>query len=209
MRILIVDDHTLLRAGLRRILEDELSDCVVGEAASARELLEAVTRHDWNIVLLDIGLPDRSGLDALEDLRRARPDLPVLVLSMHGEEPFALRAFRAGASGYVTKERAPDELLRAVQRVVSGGRYVSASLAEKLVGVVARDRDDLPHERLSQREFEVFRALAAGKTVTEVASALFLSVKTVSTYRTRIFEKTELATNADLTRYALQHGLIQ
>lgn len=208
MNVLIADDHALLRSGLRRILAEELAATSFGEARDADELIQHIRRGSWDLVLLDISMPGRSGLDALRELRALRPKLPVLVLSMHAEEQFAIRALRAGANGYITKERAPEELIEAARRVLEGRRYVSPSLAEKLAEELASGRDGAPHDALSAREFEVLRLLAGGKSVSDIAEQLSLSAKTVSTYRTRILEKMGLGSNAELAHYALRYGLI-
>jgi len=209
MRILLVDDHTILRSGLRRILEDEFPGLGVGEAGHAEEALALLREGAWDLVLLDVSLPGRSGLDALPEIKALHPRLPVLMLSMFGEQQFAVRALKAGAAGYLTKERAAEELILALRTVLGGRRYVSASLAEQLAAQVALDRDRAPHERLSAREFEVFRRIAAAKGVTEIAEELGLSVKTVSTYRTRILEKMEMGSNAELMQYAIRQGLVE
>ena len=209
MRILLVDDHTILRSGLRRILEDEFPGLAVGEAAQAEEALALLKGGSWDLVLLDVSLPGRSGLDILPEIKARHPRLPVLMLSMFGEQQFAVRALKAGAAGYLTKERAAEELILALRTVLGGRRYVSASLAEQLAAQVALDRDRAPHERLSAREFEVFRRIAAARGVTEIAEELGLSVKTVSTYRTRILEKMEMGSNAELMQYAIRQGLVE
>ena len=208
-RILLADDHALLRSGLRRILEEALPGVQVGEAGSTDEVLAALPKEAWDLLILDISMPGRSGLDALPDLKALRPALPILVLSMFAEEQFAIRALKAGASAYLTKERAPEELIQAVRTVLGGRRYIGASLAEALASHVSADREGAPHERLSAREFEVLRLIAAAKTASEIAEELGLSVKTVSTYRARILEKMQLATNAELMQYALRHGLVE
>lgn len=208
MRILIADDHAVFRRGLRETLAEAFSRVQFGEARTAQETLECVRRHPWDVVILDISMPGKSGLDILDDLKRLRPRLPVLLLTMHPEQQFARRALKAGAAGYLTKDSVPDELKEAIKRIVSGGRYVSMTLAEKLA-VDLRQGADLPlHELLSDREFQVLRMIASGKSVKEMAEELSLSVKTVSTYRSRILEKTGMKTNADLIRYALQTQLV-
>jgi DNA-binding NarL/FixJ family response regulator len=209
IRILIADDHAILRRGLRGILERELDRPVFGEAENARQVLEAVDREDWDLLILDISLPGRSGLDALRDLRSRRPALPVLVLSMYAEEQYGKRVLKAGAAGYMTKETAPSELVAAVHQVLRGGHYLSATLAEQLVMDLQRDSAELPHEALSQREFEVLRLIGSGQSVTQIADLLCLSDKTVSTYRARILEKMRMKTNADLIRYAVDQHLVQ
>lgn len=208
MRILIADDHAVFRRGLRDTLAEAFSRVTFGEAKTAQETIELVRRQDWDVVVLDISMPGKSGLDILDDLRRLRPKLPVLLLTMHPEQQYARRALKAGAAGYLTKDSVPEELKEAIKRIVAGGRYVSATLAEKLA-VDLRKGADLPlHELLSDREFQVLRMIASGKTVKEIAEDLSLSVKTVSTYRGRILEKTSMRTNAELIRYALQTQLV-
>ncbi len=207
-RILIVDDHEIVRRGLKQILTDEFPQLHVGEAGDARQALEAVHKQPWDVVLLDINMPGRSGLEALEDFKRARPGMPVVVLSAFPEADFALRSLKLGACGYVSKQSASDELLTAIRKALAGGRYITPALAEKLAANLAGDFAADPHETLSNRELQVLRLIATGKTVKEVASQLSLSEKTVGTYRTRISEKMGLATNVELTRYALQHRLV-
>jgi DNA-binding NarL/FixJ family response regulator len=209
MKILIADDHAILRRGLREILQRELRDLVCGEAADASEVLAAVGRESWDLLILDVTMPGRSGLDLLKDLRQLRPRLPVLVLSMHPEDQYGRRVLKAGAAGYMNKETAPEELVTAIRKVLAGGRYVSAALAETLARDLARDGERPPHELLSNREFEVLRKLAAGKTVGQIAEELHLSVPTVSTYRARLMEKMGMSTTAELMRYALQNDLAE
>jgi DNA-binding NarL/FixJ family response regulator len=206
-RFLVVDDHAVVRRGLSEILRDAFPGASCEEAGDARDGLALFREGRWDAVILDVGLPDRSGLDVLKEMKAHAPGTPVLVLSVHAEAPFAVRALRAGASAYLSKESAPEELVAAVKKARSGGRYVSAVLAERLADVVAGGGGE-PHESLSDREFEVLRLIASGKTVSEAAEFLHLSVKTVSTYRARILEKTGMKTNAELTRYALSHGLV-
>lgn len=205
--VLIVDDHALIRSGLRQALADQ-PDMVVGEAKDGREALDSVKKQNWDIVLLDISLPDKGGLEVLEELKRNFPKLPVLVLSAHPESQYAMRAFADGASGYLTKESAPGELVQAIHKVLSGGRYVSAGLAEVIAGNLNPDKTKSPHERLSDREYEVLKLIASGKTVSMIGHHLCLSVKTISTYRARILEKTGFKTNSELTRYALENKLV-
>lgn len=209
IRALVVDDHAVVRKGLRHLLGESGDIVVEGEATNAAEVLEQVRARSWDVVILDINLPDRSGLDLLGDLKRERPELPILILTICAEEQFAIRALRSGASGYVTKESAPDELVLAVRKVVSRGRYVSPAVAERLATWVDNGVERLPHERLSAREFQIFRLLASGRTVTQAAEELCLSVKTVSTYRSRVLEKMDLRTNAELTLYAARNRLIE
>jgi len=208
MRVLIADDHAVFRRGLKETIGETFPRVAFGEANSAQETLGHVRLHDWDIVILDISMPGKSGLDILNDLKRLRPKLPILLLSMHPEEQYARRALRSGASGYLTKESVPEELKLAVRKIVAGGRYVSASLAEKLANDLRRGVEVPVHELLSDREFQVLRMIASGKTVKEIAEEIDLSVKTVSTYRARILEKTGLRTTADLIRYAFQAQLV-
>ena len=209
MRVLIADDQAIFRRGLRETLEEEtFSGVTFGEATTAQETLEHARRQDWVIVILDTSLPGKSGLDILDELRRLRPELPILLLGMHPEQQFAQRALRAEAAGYLVKNCSSQELKEAIKRIIGGGRYVSATLAGKLA-MDPREGSDLAlHEFLSDREFQVLRMIASGKTVKEIADELLLSVKTVSTYRARILEKTGMKTNAELIRYALQTHLV-
>lgn len=209
MRILIADDHPLVRRGLKQVLADAFGRVEFGEVSDGREPLERVRGESWDIVLLDINMPGRSGLDVLADLKPLRPRPPVLVLSVHPEDAFALRALKSDAAGYVTKDAAPAELVAAVRKVLSGGRYLSPSLAERLVRALGEDTERPPHDALSDREFQVLRAIASGKSVSEVAAEMSLSVKTVSTYRARILQKLRLQTTADLIRYAIQKRLVE
>jgi DNA-binding NarL/FixJ family response regulator len=208
-RVLVADDHALLRSGVRQLLESEPGIDEIGEAASGRETLESMRIGTWDLLILDINMPDRSGLDVLRHVRAVHPETRVLVLSGFSERQYALNVLRAGASGYVNKEMAPEELLSAVRTVLHGRRYVTPVLAELLVSELDADADRPLHSRLSEREFQIFCKIAAGRAVSEIAAELCLSVKTVSTYRSRILEKMNFATNADLTAYALRNGLIQ
>jgi two-component system, NarL family, invasion response regulator UvrY len=208
MRVLIADDHAVFRRGLKETLAEAFSRVAFGEAKSAPETLEHVRRQDWDLVILDISMPGKSGLDILDDLKRLRPKLPILLLSMHPEQQFARRALKAGAAGYLTKDSVTEELKEAVKKIVSGGRYVSATLAEKLAVDLRQGADRPVYELLSDREFQVLRMIASGKTVKDISEELALSVKTVSTYRARILEKTGMKTNAELIRYALQTQIV-
>ncbi len=208
IRILIADDHAILRRGLKEILVDELKDAIFAEAGNAQQVLTDVRKQVWDLVILDITMPGRSGLDLLRDLKQLQPELPVLVLSMHPEDQYAKRVLRSGAAGYMNKETAPKELVTAIRKVLAGGRYVSAALAEKLASDLSADSARLPHERLSDREFEILRMIASGKTVSQIAEELHLSVTTVSTHRARILEKMDMANNAELMRYAMINALI-
>jgi two-component system, NarL family, invasion response regulator UvrY len=205
--ILLVDDHAVVRQGLKQILEGAIDGAVFGEAASGEEAVRMVEAADWDAVILDISLPGKSGLEALKELRRVRPRLPVLVLSMYPEEQFAVRVLRAGAAGYLAKKTAAAELVAAVRSVLAGRRYVSPSLAERLAGEIGLAPGRAPHELLSDREFQVFRLLASGKTVTASAEQLGLSVATVSTYRARILEKMGMRENYDLVQYSIVNRL--
>jgi DNA-binding NarL/FixJ family response regulator len=210
MKILVADDHAIVRAGLRRILELEFPGATVGEAATFEELLARATSAPWDVVILDVALGAANGLDALPLLKEKRPSLPVVVLSMYGERQFVVRALAEGASAYLTKEQAADEeLFRAVRAVCAGRRYVGERLAEQLADHLARGGEEKPHEALSARELEVFLLLAAAKSVSEIAERLHLSVKTVSTYRTRILEKMSLGSNAEIIQYAVRNGLVR
>jgi len=208
IRVLIADDHAVVRQGLKQILGDMPEMVVAGEATTGQEVLDRVRAETWDVLVLDISMPDHSGLDILKQLSSERPKLPVLVLSMYSEDQYAVRVLKAGASGYLTKESAADELVKAIRKVMSGGRYVSSFLAEKLAFEMGSDSSQLPHEALSDREFQVLRMIAAGKSVTEIAAELYLSVKTVSTYRARMLEKMNLGTTAELIHYAMQNHLI-
>ena len=206
-RILLVDDHAVVRRGVRAILEDQVPPMAVVEAGNGDEALAALTQK-FDAVVLDLSMPGRSGIDLLSEIKHRYPDLPVLVMSLFSEEQFAVRALRAGASGYLSKATAPEQLLVAIAKIVRGGRYVSESLAERLAAGAGREMTTSPHERLSDREFEVMRRIASGLSVSEIAAEMHLSVKTVSTYRTRLLDKMGMSSNAELTRYALECGLV-
>lgn len=208
MRILIADDHAVVREGVKRLLAAVDNGLVVGEASNGQELLAKSAAETWDVVLLDISMPGRNGLDVLRQLKSTCPLLPILVFSMHPEQQYAMRAFKSGAAGYLTKESIPEELVTAIHKVMQGGRYVSPAMAAYLVDEVARPTDAPPHSYLSDRELQVLCLLASGKTVTQIAAELSLSVKTVSTHRSRMLEKVRLKTNAELIRYAIWHQLI-
>ena len=211
IRVLLVDDHPALRRGMKSILEDAIAGVQVAEAGDGDEALEvlgAAEARPFDVVVLDLSMPGRSGIDLLAEVKHRYPKVPVLIMSLHGEEQFAVRSLRAGASGYLTKTSAPELLVVAVQKLARGGRYISESLAERLAADVGGKTASAPHERLSDREFEVMRGLASGQSVSEIAEQLKLSVKTVSTYRARLLEKLGMATNAEVTRYAIQNGLV-
>jgi DNA-binding NarL/FixJ family response regulator len=209
MRILIADDHAVVRRGLKHVLAEAFKKAVFGEAANSQEALERVWKEPWDVVILDLTMPGRSGLDVLKEMKRAKPKLPVLILSMHPEDQFAVRLLKAGASGYMTKETAPAELVGAVNKAVAGGRYVSTPLAEKLASLIVHDEHAAPHESLSDREFLILRLIASGKPVSAIARELSLSVKTVSTYRARLLEKMHMDNNSELVHYAFQNQLVE
>jgi len=208
IKILVADDHTIVREGLKQIVADVGDMMVADEAGNGQEALQKIREGDYDVILLDISMPGRSGLEVLKDIRAERPKLPVLILSMHSEEQYAVRALRAGASGYLTKASAPDELIGAIRKVSRGRKYVTASLAEKLALELDVDIRKPPHEMLSDREYQVMLMLASGKAVKEIADELCLSVKTISTYRSRILEKMNMKKNAELTLYAIQNSLV-
>lgn len=208
-RILIVDDHEVVRDGVKRIIDKPPGAATFGEASTAQEALELARAQDWDIVLLDLSLGDLDGLEVLKELKRMRPHLPVLILSMHSEALFARRVLKAGAAGYITKNSPRAKLAEAVDKVISGGLYISPALAEKLALDLREGDARPPHENLSDREFEVLRLLASGKTVGEIADQLSLSAGTISTYRARVLDKMGMKTNAELTRYAIQNRLVE
>jgi DNA-binding NarL/FixJ family response regulator len=208
IKVLIADDHPVVRRGLRQILAETDDIHVAGEVGSAEDVLRAMREERWDVVVLDISLPGRTGIELLGDVRRERPETRVLILTVHPEEQYAVRAIRSGAAGFLNKESAPEKLTTAIRKIAGGGRYISAELAETLASVLAGESDGPPHERLSDREFEILKLLASGKTVSEVAQALCLSVKTVSTHRTRLLRKMSMKTNAELTSYAVRQGLV-
>ena len=208
LKILIADDHAIVRQGLKQIVTETPDMVVAGEASNGQELLNKIKESDYDVVVLDITMPGRDGMDVLKQLRSEKPELPVLMLSIHPEEQYALRALRAGAAGYLTKESAPDELVVAIQKVSRGGKYISSSLAEKLAFELEVGREQAPHEILSDREYHVMCLIASGKTVMEIAQELSLSEKTISTYRSRILEKMKMKNNAELTYYAIKNQLV-
>jgi two-component system, NarL family, invasion response regulator UvrY len=208
IRVLIVDDHAILRRGLRALLSDAFHGAAFGEASNARLALEQLRKGKWDVALLDITLPGKSGLELLKEFKATRPKLPVLILSAHAEDQFAVRVLKAGAGGYLTKESAPEELAKAIRKVLAGGQYVSPALAEKLALRVRKDITLAPHETLSDREYDVMSRIASGKTVTEIAGELSLSPKTISTYRTRVLEKLGVKNSAAIVQYAVRNGLV-
>jgi two-component system invasion response regulator UvrY len=208
IKVFIADDHSLIREGFKKILKDEIDIEIVGEAANARDTMNFVMKNSVDILILDINLPDKSGLDLLKELREFKPDLRILILSMHPEDRFAMRVLRAGAYGYITKESAGEKLVTAIRKVYNGRKYVSESLAEKLAFELQSGSDKPVHELLSDREYQVFQMIASGKTLAEIAGSLSLAVTTVSTYRSRILEKLNLRSNAELIRYAITNKLL-
>lgn len=208
IEILIADDHAIVREGLKQIVAETADMVVADEATSGHEVLEKVRSNEYDVVILDISMPGRGGVDILKQLKSQRPNLPILILSMHPEEQYAVRVLKAGAAGYLTKESAPDELITAIRRVSKGRKYVSSSLAEKLAFDLERDTEKPFHEILSDREYQVMCMIASGKRVQEIAEELCLSVKTVSTYRSRILQKMKMKNNAELMHYAIKHGLV-
>ncbi|HNY01337.1 MAG TPA: response regulator transcription factor [Bacteroidales bacterium] len=206
IEIFIVDDHAIVREGLAKLIDFEKDIKVVGMASDSAQALKMITNQKMDVIILDISMPGRSGLDIIKDIKTARPGVYIIILSMYQEERFAIRAFKSGASGYITKDMATEEIVNAIRKVQSGGKYISARFAETLVNEMSSPSELLPHERLSDREFEVMCMLASGKTVSTIAKELFLSDHTISTYRRRILDKMNLKNNADLIHYAVDHG---
>ncbi len=211
INILLADDHPYLRRGLAQILTDEFPGAVIGEASNIPELLEQAQKQRWDVVVLDLNMPGRGGMDGLHELKRLCPTLPILVLSVNPEDQFAVRVLRAGGAGYLTKESAPQQLVLAIRTIQAGGKFITPKAAELLAAHIHQhgNSEQPLHDSLSDREYEVFRLIAAGKTITEISGQLSLSIKTISTYRSRILEKLRLKTNADLARYAMQHHLLE
>lgn len=208
IKVLIADDHAIVRQGLKQILAETDDMMVAGEAGTGAEVIGKIREGDWGVVLLDISMPGKSGIDTLKQIKEEKPKLPVLVLSMYPEEHYAIRLLKAGASGYLTKESAPELLVTAIRRVAGGKKYISPSLAETLAHELGGDSEKPLHGMLSDREYQIFCAIASGKTVSDIAAALSLSVKTISTYRARILEKMKMKNNAELTYYAMKHHLV-
>ena len=208
LRILLADDHAVVRRGVKQILVEAFAQAAFGEAQNAHELLELIGSERWDIVVLDLNMPGGNGLEALKQIKQDHPQLPVLILTMFPEDQYAVRTIRAGAAGYLNKESAPEELVQAIHKVLRGGKYISAAVADELV-LYAQNEDDQPlHKHLSDREYQVLCLIASGKEVKEISIELALSAKTISTYRARILEKMNMKTNAELTHYAIQNGLV-
>ncbi len=208
IRLIIADDHSFLREGIKKTIQDESDMKIVGEAANANEALLIIKEMEPDVAIMDISMPGKSGLEVLKDLKVLKLRSKILILSMHPEDRFAIRALKAGASGYLTKESAPDELVKAIRTVLTGRKYVSKSLAEKLVDILSEDTDKLPHEQLSDREYEVFIKIAQGVKAVDIATELSISIHTVNTYRARILEKMDMSSNVELSQYAMHNNLI-
>lgn len=209
IHVLIADDHAIVRQGLKQILSETDDLVVAGEADDGAEALQLARNQQWDVFLLDVSMPNRNGIDTLKQLKKEFPKLPVLILSMHPEEQYAVRALKAGASGYLTKQSAPEQLVTAIRKVAGGKKYVSPAVAEQLADAIAGDGEQPLHELLSDREYEVLKLIAAGRTLTQIAEELNLAVATISTFRARIIEKTGLKSNAEMIRYGLEHGLVE
>lgn len=208
MRVIIADDHAIVRRGLIQILAEEDQLLLAREAENANEVFKLLREDDWDIIILDISMPGKSGLEILKEVKQEHPKVPILVLTSHPEEQYAIRVLKAGAAGYMTKESAPEHLVEVIRKITRGGKYISPTLAELLADTIGKNLEQAPHESLSDREYQVLCLIASGKTVGEIAAELSLSVKTVSTYRARILEKMMFKTNAELTHYALRNNLI-
>jgi two-component system, NarL family, invasion response regulator UvrY len=209
IHVLIADDHAIVRQGLKQILSETGDLVIVGEADDGADALQLARSKSWDVFLLDISMPSRNGIDTLKQLKKEFPRLPVLMLSMHSEEQYAVRAIKSGAAGYLTKQSAPELLVTAIRQVASGKRFISPTLAEQLAAAISDDGDKMPHERVTDREYQVLVRIASGKTLTNIAQELNLSVKTVSEYRKRLLDKMRLETTAELIRYGVEHGLVQ
>jgi two-component system invasion response regulator UvrY len=209
IRVLVADDHPLLRSALKQVISREPDLTVAGEAEDSEQVLQEIEEKPYDFVILDLSMPGRGGLDVLKEIRRLKPSVPVLVLSMYPEEQFAVRAIRGGANGYLSKDCAPADVVNAIRKVLSGKKYVSANLAEMLADALDSKDDRTPHEMLSDREFQVLCKIGAGQTVSQIAAEMALSVKTVSTYRSRLLEKMHMSNSAELARYAIMKGLVK
>lgn len=208
MKILIADDHAIVRRGMKQLLLEQYPFATIGEAANAEQLVAEVMDNEWDVVVCDMNMPGRSGLDALQQIKEIRPKLPVLIMSMYPEDQYALRVLRAGASGYLGKETIHDDLVKAIETVRTGKKFITPGIAERLADAVGAGSVSSPHEMLSDREFDVFKQLATGKSISEIAAKLSISSTTVSTYRSRIMEKMNMRSNAELARYAIENNLI-
>jgi two-component system invasion response regulator UvrY len=208
IKVFIADDHAVVRRGIKQILSEENDIKVIGEAANAEEIMSQLYEGEWDVLILDITMPGKNGLDAMIEIKQRKPDLKILILTMYPEEEIALRALKTGALGYLTKDSVPGELTKAVRKVFNGGRYISSALAESIAFSVEKDSSHFPHESLSDREFQVMCLIASGNTLTQISEELSLSVKTVSTYRARILEKMSMRSNVELTHYAIKHRLV-
>ncbi len=208
LKILIADDHAIVRKGLKQLLLEEYPSASIGEVSDTEELINQVMNKGWDVVICDMNMPGRSGLDGLTNIKQISPELPVLIMSMYPEDQYALRVLKAGASGYLQKESIHDDIIKAIQTVQLGKKFITPTIAEKLADAYQNNNNKQPHDLLSDREFDVFKLIAAGKTVTDIATRLSLSTTTVSTYRSRVLEKMNIKSNAELTRYALENKLI-
>jgi DNA-binding NarL/FixJ family response regulator len=208
MQILIADDHAIVRKGLKHLILEEFPTAVIGEVENAEQLTMETLKKKWDVVICDLSMPGRSGLDALQQIKQSTPGLPVLIMSMHREDQYALRVLKAGASGFLGKDTIHEELIKAIRTVLAGKKFITPSVAERLADLFDENSGQIAHEQLSNREFDVFKLLASGKSVSDIANQLSLSVTTVSTYRARILEKLKMKTNAELTRYGIENGLI-
>ena len=209
IKILIADDHAIVREGLKQIVAEEKDMIVAGEAENEETIMKLLEKEKWSIVILDINMPGRNGLEILKDIKQLYPDLPVLILSMFSEEQYGIRAIKAGASGYLKKVSAPDELVKAIRKIVNGGKYITETLADKLADTLGQIKNELPHEKLSDREFEIMCSIALGKSAEEISEELSISVNTFYTYRNRILEKMSMKSNVELTQYAIRTKLIE
>jgi len=208
LRILLADDHAIVRKGLRQLILDEYPSAHIGEVSDVENLITQVMKAEWDVVVCDISMPGRSGVEALQQIKHIKPEIPVLIMSMHSEDQYALRVMKAGASGYLSKETVHNDLIKAIQTIRLGRKFITPSVAEKLASAFEANAQKKPHELLSDREFDVLKMLAEGKSVSQIAVQLSLSPTTVSTYRSRILEKMRMRTNADLTRYSIENNLI-